>query len=97
VKVKEGYTGKYTLHAFERLPNGRTMVAESGNQRIIEVDTDGKIVHEIPLAVDKPSATSDTRMVRSVPGGATSLRMKRTARFASTTGTARWSGNTRFS
>jgi hypothetical protein len=69
VKAKEGYTGKYTLHAFERLPNGRTMVAESGNQRIIEVDTDGKIVHEIPLAVDKPSATSDTRMVRSVPGG----------------------------
>jgi hypothetical protein len=66
---KPGYTGKYTLHAFERLPNGRTMIAESGNQRIIEVDRDGKIVHEIALVADKPSATSDTRMVRSVPGG----------------------------
>ena len=69
VSAKPGYTGKYTLHAFERLANGRTMIAESGNQRIIEVDKDGKIVHEIPLTVDKPSATSDTRMVRSVPGG----------------------------
>jgi hypothetical protein len=62
------YTGRFTLHAFERLPNGRTMIAESGNQRIIEVDEDGKIVHEIPLVADKPSPTSETRMVRSVPG-----------------------------
>jgi hypothetical protein len=69
VTAKPGYNGKYTLHAFERLANGRTMIAESGNQRIIEVDKDGRIVHEIPLIVDKPSATSDTRMVRSVPGG----------------------------
>ena len=67
--AKPGYTGRFTLHAFERLPNGRTMIAESGNQRIIEVDRDGKIVHEIPLVADKPSPTSDTRMVRSVPGG----------------------------
>ena len=67
--AKPGYTGRFTLHAFERLPNGNTMVAESGNQRIIEVDKDGKIVHEIPLVADKPSPTSDTRMVRSVPGG----------------------------
>ena len=66
---KPGNTGKFTLHSFERLPNGRTMIAESGNQRIIEVDRDGKIVHEIPLVADKPSPTSDTRMVRSVPGG----------------------------
>lgn len=69
LKAKPGYNGKYTLHAFERLPNGRTMIAESGNQRIIEVDKEGKIVHEIALVADKPSATSDTRMVRSVPGG----------------------------
>jgi hypothetical protein len=68
-KAKEGYTGKFSVHAFERLPNGLTMIAESGNQRLIEVDKDGKIVHEIPLTVDKPSAGSDTRMVRSVPGG----------------------------
>lgn len=68
-KPKEGYTGRVTVHSFERLPNGLTMIAESGNQRIIEVDKDGKIVHEIPLTVDKPSPGSDTRLVRSVPGG----------------------------
>jgi hypothetical protein len=67
--AKPGYTGRFQLHSFERLPNGRTMIAESGNQRIVEVDRDGKIVHEIPLVADKPSPTSDTRMVRSVPGG----------------------------
>ena len=33
------------------------------------MDKGGKIVHEIPLTVDKPSAGSDTRLVRSVPGG----------------------------
>jgi hypothetical protein len=58
-----------TVHSFERLPNGLTMIAESGNQRLIEVDKDGKIVHEIPLTVDKPNPASDTRLVRSVPGG----------------------------
>jgi hypothetical protein len=68
-KPKEGYTGRVTVHSFERLPNGLTMIAESGNCRLIEVDKDGKIVHEIPLTVDKPSAGSDTRLVRSVPGG----------------------------
>ena len=68
-KPKEGYSGRVTVHAFERLPNGLTMIAESGNQRLIEVDHDGKIQHEIPLTVDKPSPGSDTRLVRSVPGG----------------------------
>jgi hypothetical protein len=68
-KPKEGYAGRVTVHSFERLPNGLTMIAESGNQRLIEVSKDGKIEHEIPLTVDKPSAGSDTRLVRSVPGG----------------------------
>jgi hypothetical protein len=68
-KPKEGYSGRVTVHAFERLPNGLTMVAESGNQRLIEVDNEGKIAHDIPLTVDKPSPGSDTRLVRSVPGG----------------------------
>src|SRR3954469_2055475 len=34
------------IHAFQRLPNGNTMVSESGNARIIEVDKDDKIVKE---------------------------------------------------
>ena len=36
------------IHAFQRLANGNTMVSESGNCRIIEVDKDDKIVKEFP-------------------------------------------------
>ncbi len=53
------------VHAFERLPNGHTMIAESGSARIIEVDSDGTIQHQVSLTVDKPNAHSDTRLVRS--------------------------------
>jgi hypothetical protein len=57
------------VHAFERLPNGHTMIAESGIGRIIEVDSAGKLVHEIKLKLDKPSKHRDTRLVRSTPQG----------------------------
>ncbi len=63
-KPKSGYRGRVEVHAFERLDNGLTAVAESGNSRIVEVDRDGKIVHEIPLKVKAPNAHRDTRMVR---------------------------------
>lgn len=63
------YTGKVEIHAAQRLADGLTMIAECGNMRIIEVDHDGKIVHEIPLTVDKPSSHSDTRMVRKLENG----------------------------
>lgn len=52
------------IHAFEALPNGHIMIAESGAARIIEVDRDGKLHKEIPLVVDSPNAHSDTRLVR---------------------------------
>src|SRR3954462_16021130 len=48
-KPKEGYKGRVEVHAFQRLADGNTMVAESGNKRIVEVDKDGKIVKEIAL------------------------------------------------
>ncbi len=57
------------IHAFRRLPNGRTMIAESGKQRIIEVDKAGKIVHTIALQVDHPHPHRDTRLVRPTPEG----------------------------
>lgn len=37
------------VHAFTRLQNGHTMIAESGKGRIIVVDSSGKIVSETPL------------------------------------------------
>lgn len=68
-KPKEGYTGRVEIHSYRRLKDGLTMIAESGNTRIIEVDKDDKIVHEIPLTVEKPSAHRDTRMVRKLDNG----------------------------
>jgi len=63
------YTGKVEIHACQRLANGLTMIAETGNKRIIEVDAQNKIVHQIPLTIDKPSSHSDTRMVRKLDNG----------------------------
>ena len=68
-KPKAGYKGRVEVHAFQRLAKGITMIAESGNRRIIEVDKDGKIVHEIPLTVEKPDAHRDTRMARKLDTG----------------------------
>jgi PQQ-like domain len=68
-KPKEGYKGGIEIHSFQRLADGNTMVAESGNKRIVEVDRDGKIVKEVPLTVDKPDPHRDTRMVRKLESG----------------------------
>lgn len=54
------------VHAFQRLPSGLTMIAESGVGRIIEVDKDGKIHAEIKL---KPGGTQNTRMARKLDNG----------------------------
>ena len=68
-KPKAGYDGKVEVHAFQRLENGLTMVAESGNRRIVEVDREGKIVKEVPLMVDHPDAHRDTRLARKLASG----------------------------
>ncbi|HEY1190012.1 MAG TPA: PQQ-binding-like beta-propeller repeat protein, partial [Gemmata sp.] len=68
-KAKEGYKGRVEVHAFQRLADGNTMVAESGNRRIVEVDKNGKIVKEIALKVGKPDPHRDTRMVRKLDNG----------------------------
>jgi hypothetical protein len=68
-KPKPGYAGHVEVHAFERLDNGVTMIAESGNRRIIEVDRAGKILKEIPLTVEHPDPHRDTRMARKLKDG----------------------------
>jgi len=60
------YNGPIEIHGFQRLSNGLTMIAESGNKRIIEVDRDGKIVKEVPLTVERPDSHRDTRRVRKL-------------------------------
>ena len=61
--------GKVEIHAFRRLDNGLTMVAESGTTRIVEVNKEGAIVHSTPLKVSTPNAHRDTRLVRITSGG----------------------------
>ena len=68
-KPKDGYKGRVEVHAFQRLDKGVTMIAESGNRRLIEVDKDGKILHEVPLTVEKPDPHRDTRMARKLDTG----------------------------
>lgn len=57
------------VHAFQRLENGLTMIAESGPSRIIEVAQDGTVKSEMKLKVQAPSAHSDTRLVRKLENG----------------------------
>lgn len=65
--LMNGNKGKRVdVHAFQRLPNGLTMIAESGVGRLIEVDKDGKIHAEVKL---KPGGTQNTRMARKLDNG----------------------------
>lgn len=68
-KPKAGYNGRVEIHAFQRLPKDVTMIAESGNNRIIEVDKEGKIVHELPLTIESTDPHRGTRMVRKLKSG----------------------------
>lgn len=57
------------VHAFQPLDNGRIMIAESGPARIIEIDREGKLLHEMKLKVDQPSPHRDTRLARKLDHG----------------------------
>lgn len=57
------------VHAFQRLNNGVTMIAESGPARIIEVNSAGKLLTAIPLKVDHPHVHRDTRLARKLDNG----------------------------
>lgn len=60
---------KIEIHAFQRLPNGRTLVAESGRSRLIELDPNNSVVAAIPLQVSQSNAHRDTRLVRKLASG----------------------------
>lgn len=66
---KDDSVDRVEIHAFQRLDNGLTMVSESGNRRLIEVDREGRVHHEIGLQVEKPHWHKDTRLVRLTPDG----------------------------
>ncbi len=65
-----GNAGKAVeVHAFQRLADGVTMIAESGPSRIIEVDAAGKLLREVKLKVARSDAHRDTRLVRKLDTG----------------------------
>lgn len=65
-----GNAGKRVeVHAFQRLPNGSTMIVESGPIRILEVDSDGKVLVEVPLVVNNKDPHRDTRLARKLENG----------------------------
>ena len=68
-RPKAGYNGPVEVHAFQRLADGLTMIAETGNKRIVEVDKDGRIVKEVALTIDHPQPHRDTRLARKLDNG----------------------------
>ena len=65
-----GNVGKRVeVHAFQRLADGVTMIAESGPARIIEVDSNGSLLANVPLTLDNPHHHHDTRMARKLDSG----------------------------
>lgn len=68
-KPRAPYDGPVEIHAVQRLDDGLTLIAETGNKRLIEVDRDGRIVHEVPLTIDHPHSHRDTRLARKLPNG----------------------------
>lgn len=68
--TQNGNSGKkIEVHAFQPLANGSFMIAESGAQRIIEVDRNGKLLKEISLKVEHPHPHTDTRLARKLASG----------------------------
>lgn len=69
-KTAPGNQGKrIEIHAFQRLPNGNTMVVESGTARILELDSKNQVLVNLPLQVATPDAHRDTRLVRKLDNG----------------------------
>lgn len=63
------YTGAVEIHGFQRLDNGLTIIGETGNLRIVEVDKDDKVVKSVPITVEHPNSHRDVRMVRKIKNG----------------------------
>jgi len=66
-RTANGNEGKNVdVHAFDRLPNGHTVIVESAIGRIIHVDQKGNIQKIIPLGKD---GRENTRLVRVLKNG----------------------------
>ncbi len=68
-KPKSGYRGRVEIHACQRLADGNTLVAESGNARLVEIAANGMLAKEIALKCEHPNAHADTRLARKLANG----------------------------
>ena len=71
ITLKKEITWKYdskgaNVHAFQRLKNGHTMIAESGVGRIVHLDKKSKVVKDVPLP---KNGRHQTRMLKSLANG----------------------------
>lgn len=57
------------IHAFQRLADGTTMIAESGPGTIIELSPQLDVTHSMALTVSRPDPHRDTRLVRKLESG----------------------------
>ena len=55
----------FDIHAFSRLSDGKTMIAESGKGRIILVDADGTIVSRTPLGLGGRGKTRQAEVLEN--------------------------------
>ncbi len=70
--TQNGNTGRpLEVHAFQRLPDGLTMIVENGIGRVIDVDHEGTIQHEFAYQVQRPSPHRDVRMAHRLDNGNT--------------------------
>lgn len=60
---------KVEVHAFQPLADGRLMIAESGAERLIEIDRDGHLLGQVPLKLNHPHPHTDTRLARRLKNG----------------------------
>jgi hypothetical protein len=57
------------VHTFQRLPDGRTMIVENGAGRIIEIDANGQLLHELKYQVSRPDVHRDVRQAHKLENG----------------------------
>lgn len=68
-KRLENKDKRLEIHAFQRLADSSTMVAESGPGNIIELDAEGKLLHSMAMKIRQPDPHRDTRLVRKLASG----------------------------
>lgn len=74
----------------ERLPNGHTLVADSGNHRVIELDSHGRVVWHFALHEAGEQAPADVFLAKRVAEGRTLVAGRQAVCLVDASGTVLW-------